>query len=127
MYMKLGTLMKLREDQKDELAEVNEIAKTLRGAIEDTEERIKMEMQKQGLDKNGRVSLNGYTAYYENKTGIEVENWDKVYGFIFDERAAHLLHKRLKQDALAEMVENNQTLPGATLTTYPELVVKKTD
>jgi ribosomal protein L34 len=119
----LGNLFVRRIAAQGEITVLNGQVKLLKEEVKHIDQNIRTFIEDNKLEA---VRKHGYLAKMSTKVGVKVEDWEKVYEYIFDKRATWLLYKRLKQDALQEMYEQEEQLPGASIHEYLELTVAKT-
>ena len=119
---RLGELLSKRLELAEQVTLLNSQVKTAKLGMEAIDIEVAKYLKESKLDS---VKKDRHEAGFEEKVGYTVDDWDTVWNYIFESKAAHLLRKQLIQEAVAEMYENGEALPGATLYTYEKLFVRK--
>lgn len=95
--------------KKEELAEANQVVKRIKEEM-DALERQLMEMLGEQDTTQGRGAL--AVASINEKSYPEVEDWDKFYQYIHENRFYHLLQRRPSQPACDELFTAHGEIPG---------------
>lgn len=122
-HIDLGALFEKRQALKEANTRLNEQLNTNKADLKQVDEALGRSIRDLGVDS---MKKGGYTASFEKKIGVKVNDWDKVFDYIFENEARHMLRRQLLQDPLQEMFEECEALPGAELYEYEKLSVKKT-
>jgi len=108
-------LLVLKKELTDELKEINESIKKLEGKILTT-------IQQFGAD---RVVVDDKRYEVFDDVVFNATDWDEFYNYIFENKAAFLLQKRLSTKALDELLELDELPPGVEPVMLTKLRVVK--
>lgn len=111
----LMTTARALRDEKDQL---NKQLKQVNGELKEVDYRILSYLEDQNLDK---ISMAGNTAIRAEKKVANVGDWDALFNYIADNRAFHLLQRRVSNNVAVEALELGETLPSVELQTFNDL------
>lgn len=92
--------------------------------LEETKLRLEIIAELKGLELNGGKGTIA-TAAIMRKTKSTVLDWSLVWNYIFDNRAAELMQKRISETAWAERRESGILIPGTEVNTFDDLSLTK--
>ena len=112
----LNSRHELRSALKEQLKSVSSQDKALRKQLEEVEGEILECIE--GVD---RITVDGITYFKQKQEVINAENWDLFYEYILENKALHLLQRRVGQAATLETLEDEGEIPGIEKITITKL------
>lgn len=115
-------IVRLRQEYEAKNAAANEAKKRLNSA----KENLAAVMQDQGIDS---TSIRGLANVSVNTTNVPYitgeDGWEGFYEYVKENDAFYLLQKRLSTQALREMVESGEKVPGVEMFEKVDVSIRK--
>ena len=122
--MQLSQLAEQRDILREQKRGLEAQIRDIESQLADNEAQILEIMENQGVDKLqvGKLSFSAST-----QTLPSIEDWDAFYEFIHENKAFHLLHRRVSTGAFTELAEAGELPPGTSSYTKTRLNMRKTN
>jgi hypothetical protein len=119
MGLQIDALCQLRE----KLREIQAQEKTQLDLISAAETVLMETMKSEGIEKStGKMA----TVFISSTVSANVVDWDVFYAYIYKNKFAHLLQKRVSDPAVRELFETKGQVPGVEPFTKEKLNIRKT-
>jgi len=103
---------------KREQAYLSKRADTIKKLISDHERQILEILENLGVDM---VRIDGRVYYLSEDAVYQVEDWEALYGWIVENRAPMILHRRVSKRALDELLDAGDLPDGVKPVTIKTL------
>lgn len=115
--------------QKAVLIQLRNQIKDLKDQVKELETRYKNcqvqmieSMREEGLTS---LAFDDANVIITNRSVAQLDDWESFIEYVFNERADHLIQRRVGSNAIVESVSNGLVIPGTSVQTVQNLTIRQ--